>query len=172
MIIDNYNISLVQLNTSHLEDLRNWRNSVYVQTQMLFTDYITKEMQSNWYATLDKSKNYYFIAYSDSLPFGVIHIKEISNNEGEGGIFLINQSFENTDLVARLIVSFNDFVFYKLNIKCLYSHVRSSNKKAIASSIAQGCIKNSEKSTPEVIYFELFRENYERKVLKIKKIIR
>jgi RimJ/RimL family protein N-acetyltransferase len=172
MIINSYDISLVQLNENLIEDLRNWRNSDYVQTQMLFTDYITKEMQSNWFSTLDKSRNHYYIGYSGNVPFGVIHIKNILNNEGEGGIFLTNKSFENTDLVARLVVSFNDYVFYQLNIKCLYSHVRSSNRKAIASSIAQGCIKNEEKSTADVIYFELFRENYEKKMLKIKKILK
>ncbi len=172
MKIDNYNITLLRLNFDLLESLRNWRNSDYVNNQMLFNDYITEEMQLNWFNNLDANKNYYFIAFFQNSPVGVIHIKDIIGHRGEGGIFLIDSKFENTDVVARMVVCFNDFVFYKLKIQCIYSHVKRTNKKAISSSISQGCKISKDKSTSDVIYFELFPENYEKKILKIKKILK
>jgi RimJ/RimL family protein N-acetyltransferase len=101
-----------------------------------------------------------------------MQIKNIENNSGEGGIFLTDQKYENTDVVARMILCFNDYVFYEMKIDSIYSQVKTANKKAIASSISQGCVKNEEKSTNEIVYFELFPSNYEKKVLKIKKILK
>jgi RimJ/RimL family protein N-acetyltransferase len=172
MEFEKYNIKLVRLEEQYIESLRNWRNSDYVRSQMLYNEYITSEMQKKWFDQLDKDKNYYFIVYNNSEPVGVMQIKNIENNRGEGGIFLTDQKYENTDVVARMILCFNDFIFYELKIECIYSQVKITNKKALSSSISQGCIRNEAKSTNEVVYFELFPENYEKKVLKIKKILK
>jgi RimJ/RimL family protein N-acetyltransferase len=172
MEFEKYNIRLVRITEMNIESLRLWRNSDYVRKQMIYNELITPEMQISWYKKLDKNKNFYFILYSESIPVGVMHIKNIENSRGEGGIFLTDQKFENTDVVARMILCFNDYVFYKLNIECIYSHVKVSNKKAISSSISQGCLRIDSKSNSEVVYFELFPENYEKKVLKIKKILK
>lgn len=172
MVIENFKIRLKKICFDDLENLRNWRNSEYVNKQMFYNQYITSDMQQYWFNNLDKDLNYYFIAIYNDENVGVIHIKNIMNNVGEGGIFLVDSKFENTDIVARMILCFNDFVFYKLKIDCIYSKVKKSNKKAISSSKAQGCVENVLKSNGEVIHFELSPTNYERKVFKIKKIIK
>ncbi|MDI9355831.1 MAG: GNAT family N-acetyltransferase [Chitinophagaceae bacterium] len=171
MTIEKYNIKLIRLSEKYIEDMRKWRNSDYVRSQMLYEDYITSNMQLNWYNNLDKTKNFYFIGFKNDAPLGVIHLKNIENNRGEGGIFLIGPEFENTDIVAKMVICFNDYIFYDLKIECIYSHVKATNKKAISSSISQGCVKNESKSTEEIVYFELFPNNYEKKTHKIKKIL-
>lgn len=167
-----FGLTFKRLDLEHLEMVRQWRNSDYVRSQMLYNEYITPEMQKKWFDQLDKNTNYYFIVYNNSEAVGVMQIKNIENNRGEGGIFLTNQKYENSDVVARMILCFNDLIFYELKIKCIYSQVKITNKKALSSSISQGCIRNEEKSTNEIVYFELFPENYEKKVLKIKKILK
>ncbi len=171
MEISKYNINLRRIEESDLEQLRTWRNSDYVSKRMIFNEHITEEMQKKWFDSVNNNQNYYFIATFENEKVGVIHLKNIENNIGEGGIYLANEKFENTSVVARMVLCFNDFVFDDLKIDHIYSHVKRDNKKAISSSIAQGCEENKEKSTDEVIYFEMKPENYHHKTIKLKKIL-
>ena len=171
MKITKYNITLKRVAESDLELLRSWRNSDYVNSRMIQTSYITSEMQLNWFKTINNDQNYYFIAEFNNEKIGLMHIKNISKNNGEGGIFLASEKYENDGLVPRMILCFNDFVFENLNLDFIYSQVKADNKKAISSSIAQGCIVNEEKTTDEIISFLLFPENYFFKTKKIKQIL-
>ena len=156
MIIENYKIKLVRLNRTHLNQLRIWRNSKYVQNQMFYQDHITSKMQKDWFEKLDQLKNYYFIAYYENMAVGVIHVKNIEHNTGEAGIFLIDDKFENSVIVPKMVVCFNDFIFYHLKLDYIWSKVKRINKKAISSSLAQGCLIDESQSTEEIIYFKQF----------------
>ncbi|MFC6876152.1 GNAT family N-acetyltransferase [Flavobacterium myungsuense] len=171
MKIKNYNISLERVDKNHLEMLRNWRNSEFVSSKMLYTDFITEEMQQKWFETINNNQNYYFVANYNNVSVGLINVKNIIDNVGEGGIYLASSDFENTDIVARIVLCFNDYIFDDLKLDHIYSQVKATNQKAISSSIAQGCIKNEEKSTDEVVFFILKPENYRKKTLKIKEIL-
>jgi RimJ/RimL family protein N-acetyltransferase len=171
MEISKYNITLKKIDETDLELIRNWRNSNYVNSRMLATDYITEEMQKKWFHLIDNEKNYYFIALYNNEKVGLMHVKNIENNNGEGGIFLASDNFENSDVVPRMIMCFNDFIFEDLKLDFIYSQVKSDNKKAINSSIAQGCVINEEKTTNEVVSFLLYPENYYKKTKKIKLIL-
>jgi RimJ/RimL family protein N-acetyltransferase len=171
MKITKYNITLKRLESSDLEILRDWRNSDYVNSRMIATDYITVEDQLNWFKTINNDQNYYFIAEYNNEKVGLIHVKNISQNKGEGGIFLASEKFENGDLVPRMIMCFNDFIFEDLKLDFIYSQVRADNKKAISSSIAQGCVVNKETTTDDIISFLLYPENYHNKTKKIKQIL-
>lgn len=171
MKISNYNITLIRVNESHLELLRNWRNSDYVNRNMIATNHITEEMQKNWFKTINNDQNYYFIAEYNNEKIGLIHVKNIINNNGEGGIFMASENFENADLVPRMILCFNDFIFEDLKLDYIYSQVKKQNKKAISSSIAQGCVINEEKDNTEIVNFILKPENYYKKTSKIKTIL-
>ena len=171
MVFSKYNIKLHRVNETHLELLRKWRNSDYVNSRMIFNDYITSEMQENWFKTINNDQNYYFIAEFNNQKVGVIHVKDIKDNAGEGGIYLASEEFENSDVVPRMIMAFNDFIFDELKLDYIYSQVKRDNKKAISSSIAQGCIENDQKSSENVISFILKPDNYYNKTKKIRKIL-
>lgn len=171
MTITNYNITLKRVDSKDLELLRTWRNSDYVKTTMLYSEYITEEMQKKWFESIDNNQNFYFIAEFQNKKVGVINVKNIQNNSGEGGIYLASDEFENTDIVSRMVLCFNDFLFNELKLDYLYSHVKRDNKKASSSSKAQGCIENFKKSTEHVIQFKLLPENYNSKTKKIKTIL-
>ena len=171
MEISNYNIKLIRVNETHLELLRGWRNSDFVKSKMIFSEHITPEMQKKWFESINNGQNYYFLAVSNNVNVGVMHVKNIENNIGEGGIYLASADFENTDIVARMVLCFNDFVFDDLKLDYIYSQVKHDNQKAISSSLAQGCVKDEEKSTQEVVAFILKPENYRLKTKKIKQIL-
>ncbi|MGK4569269.1 GNAT family N-acetyltransferase [Flavobacterium sp. 3HN19-14] len=151
--------------------MRSWRNSDYVNSRMFETGYITAEMQQKWFGSINNGNNYYFVSEHNGEYTGLMHIKNISDNAGEGGIFLASDKFENTDVVARMVLCFNDFAFDDLKIGRIYSKVKADNKKAISSSKAQGCVVDEEKSTDDIVHFNLNRENYIHKTAKIKLIL-
>lgn len=171
MEISKYNIKLERVNETHLELLRGWRNSDFVNSKMIFNDHITPEMQQNWFESINNDQNYYFVAIHNNQKVGVMHVKNIVNNAGEGGIYLSSADFENTDVVARMVLCFNDFLFDDLKLDYIYSQVKHDNTKAISSSIAQGCVKDEEKSTEKVTFFILKPDNYRKKTNKIKQIL-
>jgi UDP-4-amino-4,6-dideoxy-N-acetyl-beta-L-altrosamine N-acetyltransferase len=172
MKIENYGIILHRLDESRLELMRNWRNSDYVSNRMIYTKYITEEEQKNWFEKINNDSNYYFVAEFNNEPVGVIHVKDIVNGVGEGGIFLVNNSYENQDIVPRMVACFNDFIFDELKLDHIYSKVRKDNHKAIAMSLAQGCTYDeSGNEEEEYSKFLLFPENYQEKFKKIKKIL-
>ncbi len=138
---------------------------------MVSNEYITKEMQEKWFDEINNELNYYFIGEYKNEKVGVINIRNIIENSGEGAIYLASEKFEESSIVARMILCFNDFVFDDLNLNFIFSHVKRDNKKAISSTIAQGGIVNEEKSTADYVYFTISRDNYKNKTKKIRKIL-
>lgn len=171
MEINRFNISLRRVCYSDLELLRNWRNSDFVNKRMVSNEYITKEMQEKWFHEINNKFNYYFIGEYKNEKVGVISIRNIQDNCGEGAIYLASEKFEDSSIVARMILCFNDFVFDELNLEFICSHVKRDNKKAISSTIAQGGIVDDLKSTSDYVYFKISRDNYKNKTKKIRKIL-
>lgn len=171
MEINKFNITLRRVSYSDLELLRNWRNSDFVNKRMVSNEYITKEMQEKWFHEINNKFNYYFIGEYKNEKVGVICIRNVLDNSGEGAIYLASEKFEDTSIVARMILCFNDFVFDELNLEFICSHVKRDNKKAISSTIAQGGIVDDLKSTYDYVYFKISRDNYKNKTKKIRKIL-
>jgi len=166
-----FSIKLRRICFDDLELIRTWRNSDYVNKRMVMNEYITKEMQEKWFESINNEYNYYFIAEFNNEKVGVINIKNINNNYGEGAIYLASEKYENTGIVARIVMCFNDFVFENLKLNYICSHVKRDNIKAKNSSIAQGCVEVKEKSTLDFIYFTLHKTSYINKTKKIRKIL-
>ena len=169
--INKFGINLRRVCIDDLEKLRTWRNSEYVNKRMVSNEYITMEMQEMWFKSVSSNLNYYFIASFNGEELAVISIKNISNNAGEGAIYLVSDKFENTGVVARIVMCFNDFVFDKLELDFICSHVKRDNSKAISSTIAQGGIEVEEKSTHEFIHFIVKKDSYFLKTKKLRDIL-
>lgn len=169
--IAKFNIKLKRVQFDDLELIRSWRNSDYVNKMMVVNEYITTPMQEKWFSSINNDLNYYFIAEFNEEKVGVINVKNINNNSGEGGIYLASEKYENTSVVARIVLCFNDFIFDELKLDFICSHVKRNNIKAIASTIAQGGTVEIDNSTAEYIYFRLYRENYFNKTKKIRQIL-
>jgi len=135
MIIKNkfFTFELVQLH--NIEELREMRNSEFLQKFMHKKHKITKSEQLKWFNNLDKKKNLYFIVKKKSKIIGYTMIKGINfeNREGEPGTFLIENKMLESSEAALFMISFLDYCYFNLGIKIFYGNVLKSNKRALSN---------------------------------------
>lgn len=133
MKITNYGIILSRLTEYKIEVVRNWRNDPKIAQYMEFKDYITPKMQLDWFKKINNDNNYFFIIEFEGREIGLINVKEIDNDEkmGEGGIFIYDDNYLNSDVSFRASLCLNDFCFETLQLKRMKAHILRNNKRAI-----------------------------------------
>lgn len=143
MRISGYGVTLTRLTEDKIEKVRNWRNDPKISQYMEYQDYITPEMQSNWFQKIDNDNNYYFIIEYQEKEAGLINIRDIdySKGEGEGGIFIYDDSLLNSTISFQSVLCLFDFAFEKLKLKKIIAHIMSDNKRAIQYNLMLGFIK-------------------------------
>lgn len=78
IIIRDYGVELHQLTEDKIELVRNWRNSDKISRYMEYREYITIEMQKQWFTKINQSDNqFYFIIMVDGKEIGLINIKNV-----------------------------------------------------------------------------------------------
>jgi len=140
MKISKYGVTLTRLTEDKLEMVRNWRNDPKISQYMEFRDYITSEMQKNWFDKINNDNNYYFILEFEGKEIGLSNIKDIDyeKGEGEGGIFIYNDEYLNSTLSFQADLCLHDFAFEKLKLKRMIAHIMKDNKRAIKYNKMQG----------------------------------
>jgi RimJ/RimL family protein N-acetyltransferase len=168
---EKYGFKFTRANEGNIELIRNWRNSEFVSSNMLSQSHISFEEQVNWFKNLDKDNNYYYIAQnSTSLEYiGVAYVKLIGNNVGEPGFYLVKEEFENTSVSIIIQFAFLDFTFNTLGLELLPTKIKKDNINAYKFNLAF-CKLIQEKSTEDIYYFEISKENYfnNKKINKLK----
>ena len=173
MILTNekYGISLKKIQKSDLELVRNWRNSDYVKQFMIFKDFISPQMQNEWFLKVDNDNNFYFIISYHNIPIGLANIKDINSElkTAEWGIFLCSPKFLNGVIAIRSTFLLLDFAFENLNIFSLYSTILSSNLSALNfnKQIGLKVLENDNK----IIKGILFKGDYLYKTKKLKELL-
>lgn len=139
---EKFGVKLNLITKSDLDKLLSWRNSDEVRLFMDYQKIISLEEHLNWYANLDKNANYYFIASSNNLEFGVFNIKNIDDLllNAETGAFLNSTKFWGSDIASRAILALGYFCFEELLLNSVYCHVIKSNKAALNFNKHQGYI--------------------------------
>lgn len=135
-----YGVTLRRLTEDKIEMVRNWRNDPKISRFMDFRDFITPEMQKKWFAKIDNENNYYFIINYKDREIGLTNVRDIDygNLSGEGGIFIYEDEFLNTDVPYRVIFALNDFCFDELKLEKMVAHIMSDNKRAINFNLLLG----------------------------------
>ncbi|MCQ2049768.1 MAG: GNAT family N-acetyltransferase [Candidatus Saccharibacteria bacterium] len=135
-----YGVTLRRLTEDKIEMVRNWRNDPKISRFMDFRDFITPEMQKKWFAKIDNENNYYFIVNYKDREIGLTNVRDIDygNLSGEGGIFIYEDEFLNTDVPYRVIFALNDFCFDELKLEKMVAHIMSDNKRAINFNLLLG----------------------------------
>lgn len=134
MRLQRYGIELESLKADHLEMVRLWRNQDFVRQNMQFQKLLSREDQENWYRSLDKSANLYWVIRTHGYPIGLIHIKSIDfdQNEGEAGIFVGEPSYLETPQPMLAILFMMELAFYSLGLQTLKAKIKSGNTFAIS----------------------------------------
>lgn len=130
-VIDGAGFRLVRLQQTQIEQVRQWRNSESVRKYMAFRDEITPEMQKAWFAKLDPATQFYYVIDVRDKPVGLINLKDVRDGEGEGGIFIADESMQNGVLPLQAIIAMYDFGFNELGLHTIKAHILSTNTRAI-----------------------------------------
>jgi len=158
---ERYAVKLHRLTADKIELVRNWRNDPKICQYMFYKEYITEEMQIEWYNKINNDSNYYFIIEYNWEEIGLVNLKNIDKEKkcGEGGIFIYEDKYLNSDVPFRATFCYHDFAFEKINLDYVYGQIIPANKRAIQFNKALGCdIKNSEDGNS--ILVTLTKENY------------
>lgn len=169
MKLTKYGVTLNRVTEDKIELIRKWRNDPKISKFMEFQDHITSEMQKVWFEKINNDNNYFFLIEFEGQEIGMINIKDIDplKKEGEGGIFIYNEDYLNSDISFRSSLCITDFIFESLKLKTVCAHIRKDNKRAITYNKLLGFkISNNQENVLNQRY-DLIHEHY----LKQKEII-
>lgn len=125
-----YGVTLRRLTEDKIEMVRRWRNDPKIRQYMEFQEEITPEMQKEWFKKIDNENNLFYIVEHNNIEIGLINIKNINNGEGEGGIFIWDDRYLNSDISFRAHLALFDYYFSFPNYNSLISHVLNNNRRA------------------------------------------
>lgn len=130
--IHNYNIHLRPLAREDIEQVRTWRNSEHVRSNMIYNRIISAEEQESWFDALD-NKQHYYIIFKDAVNIGVINVKNIDEkmSTGEAGIFIGDLRFTESPIALHAILALMDHYFDVLHFDSLEAKVLNENATAL-----------------------------------------
>ena len=116
MQLKKYDVVLTRLTHDKIEMVRNWRNHPKIAKFMEYKEYITPEMQETWFNKINNEHNYYFIIEFEGKEIGLINMRNIDyeKGQGEGGIFIFDDEYLNSDVSFRASLCQADFCFVTL----------------------------------------------------------
>jgi len=131
-------VSLLPLQPSHLEQVRQWRNSDNVRRQMVNQQIISASAQRAWFYRIkdDRSQLHYVIHYKD-LAVGVANIKQPEGKAlcpglvAETGFFIGDEEHRGSMLAFFAAIVINDYCFHQLQLATLLAQVKSDNTPAL-----------------------------------------
>lgn len=167
MIIQKYGLSLSSLKKEDLELVRNWRNSDFIRSQMLYKKQINSEMQKEWFSSLD-SNSVYLVIELHSKKIGLINVKNIDWNErsGEAGIFIGIEKYRNTIDPVLAIFALMDVFFENFSFKKLTAKVIKKNQSALKMNLELGYQIKTEKE--EYNELEISANSYQNRTRELK----
>lgn len=163
-----YNVRLEPARDQDIERIRRWRNSPFVQRNMQFQEYISPEMQKQWWANLSPFYHHYFLVYDVDTAIGVIHLKDINwdQKEAEAGIFIGKKEYLGTFISVQAVLALMDTAFEQYGLKKLKAKVATKAEKTLDFNQKLGyeIVKEEE----GFAYLEVDRLRYENAVPKLK----
>ncbi len=131
--VENYGIKLTPLSGEKIEMVRQWRNNPKISQFMKYREYITPEMQQKWFESICNLNNFFFMIEYEGKEIGLCDIKNIDYQKkiAEGGIFIDNEQFLNSDIAIRASLCAWDFGSETLGLTTGIAKILKSNKRAI-----------------------------------------
>ena len=172
MRIKQYGITLRRVEKRDIELIRRSRNSEAIKQKMIYQEHITKDMQLNWFKSIEKDYNSaYFIIIEKQKKIGLINSKNSGKNKefSESGIFLFSPEYYNTNtpIIASLIMLSGSF--YALNCKYSIIRVLKTNTKALKYNNELGYTIVDEDNNFYILKNTI--DKYEKKTKKLRKAI-
>lgn len=162
--LSGYGITLTRLDEAHLELVREKRNSAEMQGYMVYREYITKEMQQRWFASINNRHNFYSVIHYEGEPIGLSHTKNVDweTMSGEGGMMIWSRQHQNSNVPFLAALLGTDWMFEQLGLREIVARVLKHNKRALRYDRALGYVFEPEDPNSEVRIGRMSPESYER----------
>lgn len=173
MIIKGYGLELVRLRHDDTEMVRNWRNAAHISRYMEFREYITPEMQEEWFRSIDNVNNNYFIISVDRVKIGLINGSQIdweAMETGNGGIFIWDSQYSKTLAPLRASFLLTDLSFF-LGMKRTFIRVLRDNPAAISYNVSLGYTLLPDQEEVYNQQYVLTKESYSEKTRRLKQTL-
>jgi RimJ/RimL family protein N-acetyltransferase len=170
MILTKGNFRFIKLQQDNLELVRQWRNSPRISQYMEFREYITPELQQEWFESVNNENNLYLIIEHDYKKIGLINAKDINWEEAtiEGGIFFWEEEVFNTPVPAFVSILFAELMIRILRLT-INAHIMKTNDRAIRYNLQLGFELCPGQEDVENQLYVLTPERYLQKSAKLRK---
>ena len=112
MIVKQYGLVYKRIQEEDIELVRYWRNRPFIRNTMQFQEYITEEMQKEWFKKINNKYNYYFLIEYESKKIGLISCKDTNTERvAEGGIFIWDKAYWQTPIPALASLTMLEAIF-------------------------------------------------------------
>jgi RimJ/RimL family protein N-acetyltransferase len=173
MIYRRYGIAFHLVREEDIEMVRNWRNDPVVSNNYAFREYITPEMQKEWFKSVNNINNLYTIIEYQNEKIGVINIKNIDweARTCEGGIFLPDPKYHNSGLPAIISYITTEIIFRMFEWSEGFAHVLKENTSVqqFVKLLGYELLPGQEEVNNQK--YRITRETFEAKGEKIRKAI-
>ena len=128
-----FGITIVRLKEEDIELVRQWRNSPQIVERYEYRDYITPEMQKEWFKSISNLNNLYFVIIYKGEKIGVINNKDIDwkARKLESGIFIPDEKWWNTFVPSIVSIMLTEMFFQIFGWDHFYAHILKTNTHAI-----------------------------------------
>jgi len=173
-------VVLDPISHADIETIRCWRNSPEVNRFFIWRGHISREQQEQWYRRVAKSgSDFFFVIRVAGRAVGLMEIKNIDwiKKQGEGGIFIAEESDRNSMVGIESLILISDFSFYELGLKKKTVRVLAENSRALRYNKSLGYreIGRQEIDTTDgpasVVLLELTEADYAGHAARIRRII-
>lgn len=173
MKINKYGITLNRLKEDDLELVRQARNAV--SKYMEYREYITPEMQKEWFESIDNIDNFYYIIEYNDEKVGLINTKEIERQpdntfeKSDSGIFMFDEKYFSSFIPVLASIILLEINFHIIKNKVVYAHMMRDNKNAFQYNKSLGFELCEGQENIENQKYILTKENFEKKSKQIVK---
>lgn len=172
MILRGYGVELIRLRHEDIELVREHRNSPAIQSRMEFREYITPEMQEEWFASLDATHSHYYIVVHEGRKKGLVNGAKLDWEKREthsGGIFMWDETGgPQVPLGASLLLTDLSFI---LGLERTYIKVLRDNHTAINYNLQLGYELLPDQEHVNNREYVLTEAKYAAKTAKIKSLL-
>lgn len=173
MIYSRFGISFQMMKEDDIEIVRQWRNDPVVVNNYEFRDYITPEMQMEWFRRVNNINNLYTIVWYKGERIGVINMKNIDweSRYCEGGIFLPDPRHHEGVISGTISFMTTELIFTMFDWHSLSAHVLKENRAVQAFVSMLGYVKAPGQENENNQLFIITRESYEKRAPKLRKAV-
>jgi RimJ/RimL family protein N-acetyltransferase len=132
MKITRYGVTLERLQQNQTELVRQWRNDQKIARFMFYKGEITKDMQQEWFESIDNEQNFFFLIQLKNIPVGLINISSIDweNKTAYTGLYIYDDRFLATDTPVMASLAMLDVFLLLFDIQSVYAKVKGNNNAA------------------------------------------